>query len=96
VKNRETKSNWPKASATSKHSDTLAPGIASVTCGGRDLGNSVAVAFALEGARGVAIVDIHQQTLDDGKKMVEFYGTKVCHCLVLADSELMLTIDGSV
>jgi NAD(P)-dependent dehydrogenase (short-subunit alcohol dehydrogenase family) len=48
-----------------------------VTGGARGLGNAIAVAFAKEGARGVVIVDINQETLEEGKKIVESYGTKV-------------------
>jgi NAD(P)-dependent dehydrogenase (short-subunit alcohol dehydrogenase family) len=48
-----------------------------VTGGARGLGNAIAVAFAKEGARGVVIVDINQETLEEGKKVVESYGTNV-------------------
>jgi NAD(P)-dependent dehydrogenase (short-subunit alcohol dehydrogenase family) len=47
-----------------------------VTGGARGLGNAIAVSFAREGARGVVIVDINQATLEEGKKIVESYGTK--------------------
>jgi NAD(P)-dependent dehydrogenase (short-subunit alcohol dehydrogenase family) len=47
-----------------------------VAGGARGLGNAIAVSFAREGARGVVIVDINQATLDEGKKIVESYGTK--------------------
>ncbi len=39
--------------------------------------NAIAVSFAREGARGVAIVDINPVTLADGQKIVESIGTKV-------------------
>lgn len=48
-----------------------------MTGGARGLGNAIAVSFAREGARGVVIVDINQATLEEGKKIVESYGTKV-------------------
>lgn len=48
-----------------------------MTGGARGLGNAIAVAFAKEGARGVVIVDIQAEILEEGKKAVEAYGTKV-------------------
>lgn len=55
----------------------LAPGVAFITGGARGLGNAIAVSFAKEGARGVAIVDIQdEETLVAGKKAVEDEGTK--------------------
>jgi len=72
-----------KSNAHLKRSGPIAPGVAFVTGGARGLGNAIAVAFAKEGARGVVIVDINQETLEEGKKIVESYGTKVrlkpCH-----------------
>lgn len=59
-------------------SGPLAPGVAFVTGGARGLGNAIAVSFAKEGARGVAIVDINDEaTFEQGKKNVEQYGAKV-------------------
>ncbi|KAH7336074.1 hypothetical protein BKA65DRAFT_402711, partial [Rhexocercosporidium sp. MPI-PUGE-AT-0058] len=55
-------------------------GIAFVTGGAHGLGNAIAVSFARDGARGVAIVDINQETLNEGKKTIEAYGTK---CLAI-------------
>lgn len=60
-----------------KRSGRLAPGVAFVTGGARGLGNAIAVSFAKDGARGVVIVDINQETLNEGKKAVEAYGTPV-------------------
>jgi hypothetical protein len=60
-----------KATTITKRSGPLAPGAAFVTGGARGLGNAIAVAFAGEGARGVVIVDINQETLNEGKKVVE-------------------------
>ena len=66
-----------KSSSRSKRSGPIAPGVAFVTGGARGLGNAVAVSFAKEGARGVVIVDINKDTLNQGKQIVESYGTKV-------------------
>jgi len=66
-----------KSISTTKRSGPLAPGVAFVTGGARGLGNAIAVSFAREGARGVVIVDINPETLNDGKKKVEAYGTPV-------------------
>jgi NAD(P)-dependent dehydrogenase (short-subunit alcohol dehydrogenase family) len=55
----------------------IAPGIAFVTGGARGLGNSVAVAFAKEGAKAVVIVDINDEdTMESGKRAVEEYGAE--------------------
>jgi NADP-dependent 3-hydroxy acid dehydrogenase YdfG len=66
-----------KSISTTKRSGPLAPGVAFVTGGARGLGNAIAVSFAREGARGVVIVDINPETLKEGKKTVEAYGTPV-------------------
>ncbi|KAK5723448.1 hypothetical protein LTR15_005146 [Elasticomyces elasticus] len=56
----------------------LAPGIAFITGGARGLGNAIAVSFARDGAKGVALVDIQDEaTFKEGKEAVEKYGTKV-------------------
>lgn len=58
----------------------VAPGIAFVTGGARGLGNAIAVSFAKEGSKGIALVDIQdEKTFNEGKAAVEQYGTKV-HC----------------
>lgn len=55
----------------------LAPGVAFITGGARGLGNAIAVCFAKDGARGIAIVDIQdEETFTAGKKAVEDEGTK--------------------
>ncbi|KAH7409508.1 hypothetical protein BKA64DRAFT_399128 [Cadophora sp. MPI-SDFR-AT-0126] len=64
------------SSSRSKRSGPLAPGVAFITGGARGLGNAIAVSFAKDGARGVVIVDINQETLNEGRKIVESYGTK--------------------
>ncbi|ORY17467.1 hypothetical protein BCR34DRAFT_474708 [Clohesyomyces aquaticus] len=64
-----------------KRSGALAPGIAFITGGARGLGNAIAVSFAKEGARGVAIVDIQDgATFQEGKNKVEEYG---CECITI-------------
>ena len=56
----------------------VAPGIAFITGGARGLGNAIAVAFAKEGSKGVALVDIQkEETFNEGKAAVEKYGAKV-------------------
>ncbi|OCK73173.1 NAD(P)-binding protein [Lepidopterella palustris CBS 459.81] len=58
-----------------------APGVAFITGGARGLGNAIAVSFAREGARGVILVDIQDETtFREGKAAVEAYGTK---CLTI-------------
>ena len=55
----------------------VAPGFAFITGGARGLGNAIAVSFAKEGAKGVALVDIQdEQTFQQGKEAVEKYGAK--------------------
>jgi NAD(P)-dependent dehydrogenase (short-subunit alcohol dehydrogenase family) len=64
----------------SKHfrDGAVAPGYAFVTGGARGLGNAIAVSFAKEGAKGVALVDIqNEETFQIGKAAVEKYGAKV-------------------
>jgi len=63
--------------STGQRSGPLAPCIAFITGGARGLGNAIAVSFAKEGARGVAIVDVNGETLNEGKKVVEGFDTKV-------------------
>ena len=59
-------------------SGPVAPGIAFITGGARGLGNAIAVSFAKEGAKGVALVDIQDEiTFQKGKEAVEKYGAKV-------------------
>jgi len=68
----------PVPPTASVRSGPLAPGVAFVTGGARGLGNAIAVSFAREGARGVALVDIQdEETFAKGKAMVEAFGTKV-------------------
>ena len=67
----------------SRRTGPNAPGIAFVTGAARGLGNAVAVSFAKEGARGVIIVDINEETMNEGKAAVEAYGAEVSdsdHC----------------
>ncbi|KIW03434.1 uncharacterized protein PV09_05204 [Verruconis gallopava] len=53
------------------------PGVAFITGGARGLGNAIAVSFAKEGARGVALIDIQDDdTFKKGKEAVEKYGAK--------------------
>ena len=66
-----------QSNASLKRSGPIAPGVAFVTGGARGLGNAIAVAFAKEGARGVVIVDINEAALEEGKNIIESYGTKV-------------------
>jgi NAD(P)-dependent dehydrogenase (short-subunit alcohol dehydrogenase family) len=56
----------------------VAPGIAFITGGARGLGNAIAVSFAKEGSKGVALVDIQdEKTFQEGKQAVVKYGAKV-------------------
>lgn len=61
----------------------VAPGIAFITGGARGLGNAIGVAFAKEGSKGVALVDIFaegSETFKKGKEAVEAFGTK---CIII-------------
>ncbi|KJX97712.1 oxidoreductase like protein [Zymoseptoria brevis] len=63
--------------ANQLRSGPLAPGIAFITGGARGLGNAIAVSYAREGAKGIALVDIlDDKALEAGKAEVEKYGTK--------------------
>jgi NAD(P)-dependent dehydrogenase (short-subunit alcohol dehydrogenase family) len=63
---------------SNQRSGAVAPGIAFITGGARGLGNAIAVSFAKEGAKGIALVDIlDDKALEAGKAEVEKYGTKV-------------------
>lgn len=71
----------------------IAPGIAFITGGARGLGNAIAVSFAKEGAKGIALVDIQdEKTFSEGKAAVEQYGTKVS--LYKTILQLVLVING--
>lgn len=57
-----------------------APGIAFVTGGARGLGNAIAVSFAREGAKAVAIIDIQdEETTNRGKRNIEAVGAEVSY-----------------
>jgi shikimate 5-dehydrogenase len=81
-----------KSSSTTKRSGPLAPGVAFVTGGARGLGNAIAVSFAREGARGVVIVDINAETLNEGKKRVEAHGAPVSPALSRSKWSLLLNM----
>jgi len=64
--------------ALTRKSSSLLPGVAFVTGGGRGLGLAIAVSFAKSGARGVVIVDIHDDEIMKGAKAeIESHGNKV-------------------
>ena len=59
-------------------SGSPAAGVAFVAGGARGLGNTIAVSFARESARGVAIVDIQdREKFSMGRAAVETFGTKM-------------------
>lgn len=65
---------------TGRRSGSNAPGIAFVTGGARGLGNAIAVSFAREGAKAVAIIDIQDdETFNQGKRNVEVVGAEVSY-----------------
>lgn len=75
----------PVPAAVTTRSSKLAPGVALITGGARGLGNAIAVSFAREGARGVALVDIQDDaTFSRGKAAVEAFGTKVSNATILS------------
>jgi len=59
------------------------------------LGNAIAVSFAKEGSKGVAIIDIQdEKTMNEGKKNVEEYGTP---CITIrADVTKEVEVEGAV
>ena len=68
----------PISRMSSIRTGPVAPGIAFITGGARGLGNAIAVSFAKEGSKGIALVDIQdEKTFAEGKAAVEKYGTKV-------------------
>lgn len=69
-----------------RRSGPIAPGVAFVTGGARGLGNAIAVSYAKEGARGVAIIDIaDEKTFQEGKEAVQKFGTKVGGTLAMRE-----------
>lgn len=57
---------------------SIVSGIALVTGGARGLGNAVAAAFARNGCKAIAIVDIlSDEEMNRGKQKVEKYGAEV-------------------
>ncbi|KAF7188588.1 Zerumbone synthase [Pseudocercospora fuligena] len=59
----------------------VAPGIAFITGGARGLGNAIAVSFAKEGSKGIALVDIlDEKALQAGREAVEQHG---CKCITI-------------
>lgn len=72
-------------------SGPVAPGIAFVTGGARGLGNAIAVSFAKEGSKGIALVDIQDdKTFQEGKEAVEKFGAKVSSQEVLASNIFLI------
>lgn len=68
----------------------VAPGIAFITGGARGLGNAIACSFAKEGSKGIALVDIQDDTtFAEGKANVENYGTKVGSALYAEDGSVL-------
>jgi NAD(P)-dependent dehydrogenase (short-subunit alcohol dehydrogenase family) len=81
---QSTKPLPPAPAAATVRSSNLATGVAFVTGGARGLGNAIAVSFAREGARAVAIIDIQDEaTFAEGKAAVEAFGTKVSTFITL-------------
>ncbi|EMD00890.1 hypothetical protein BAUCODRAFT_153292 [Baudoinia panamericana UAMH 10762] len=83
----------------SVRSGPLAPGIAFITGGARGIGNAVAVSFAKEGAKGIALVDtLSDSALAEGKAAVEAYGTKciTIHADVTDETQVSQAVAGTV
>lgn len=80
-------------------SGPVAPGIAFITGGARGLGNAIAVSFAKEGSKGIALVDIqNKETFQKGKAEVEKFGAKVItiHADVTKEDQVQAAIDQTV
>ncbi len=72
------------------------PGIAFITGGARGLGNAIARSFAKDGARGVVIVDILEEALQEGRKNIEALGTKAQVLTLQADVTKEASIEKAV
>ncbi|KAK3673218.1 hypothetical protein LTR78_006763 [Recurvomyces mirabilis] len=80
-------------------SGPVAPGVAFITGGARGLGNAIAVSFAKEGASGIALVDILDETaFAEGKAAVEACGIKciTIHADVTDESQVESAIAETV